>query len=81
MQITILDQCESIYAVALQELETASMRQTRNTDVGQDTADQKGQEYTRDQASWVHSEGFKLKLLGEGDVLLSDREDSMLFSL
>lgn len=81
MQITILDQCESIYAVALQELETASMRQTRNTDVGQDTADQKGQEYTRDQASWVHSEGFKLKQLGEGDVLLSDREDSMLFSL
>lgn len=34
MQITISDQCESIYAVAPQELETVSMWQTRNTDVG-----------------------------------------------
>lgn len=49
--------------------------------MGCDATDQKEQEYTREQASWVHSEGFKLKLLGEGDVLLSDREDSMIFSL
>ena len=33
------------------------------------------QEYTREQASWAHYEGFKLEVLGEGDELLSYREE------
>lgn len=53
----------------------------QDTDVGQDITDQERQEYTEEQASWFHSEGFKLKLLGKGDVLLSDGEDPTMLSL
>lgn len=33
------------------------------------------QEYTRQQAVRAHHQGFKLHLMGEGDVLLGDREE------
>lgn len=42
--------------------------------MGQDATD-KRQGYTREKAGWVHYEGFKLELLGEGTVLLSSREE------
>ena len=40
-----------------------------------DTTDQEGQECTGQQADWAHHQSFKLDLMGEGDVLLSDREE------
>lgn len=37
--------------------------------------DQEGKEYTKQQAVWVHYQSFKLDLMGEGGVPLSDREE------
>ena len=44
--------------------------------MGWDTSDQNRQEYTRQQPDRAHHQDFKLDLLGEGDVLLRNREDS-----
>ena len=43
--------------------------------MGWDTTDQDGQEYTGQHAGEAHQQGFKLELMEEGDVLLSDREE------
>ena len=42
--------------------------------MGWDTTDQDGQEYTGQHAGEAHQQGFKLELMEEGDVLLSDGE-------
>lgn len=44
--------------------------------MGWDTSDKNRQECTRQQPDKVHHQGFKLDLLGEGDVLLRNREES-----
>lgn len=42
--------------------------------MGWDATNQEKQEHTRQQAVWVDRQGFKLELLGERGVLVSDRE-------
>lgn len=40
-----------------------------------DANNHKGQEYTRQQVVWAHSKDCKLEMVGEGDSLMSGREE------
>jgi len=51
------------------------LQETGHVDVRWDATDQKGNEYTGQQASWVYHQSFKLDSMGKGDVHLSDREE------
>lgn len=48
------------------------LQETEDRGIGWDTVDQASQEYSGQQAGWTHQQSFKLGVIGERDVVLSD---------